>query len=350
MNNNWKLVGVFGGQLVFSVFFFEYFSKNSFLRPAVETNTEYCIALMLIFAMFANFWILRLLFRKKNTMLVYLLFSAMEVIVTAFVEYILTIDVNLSIYPNELLISQGMPIKRRFFINLLLRNSGLLCFVALISDNLRLRVQLQDKEKQLFREKHQLEVQQIADKTTVLLNEDEICYIIQNQNYNTFVSFCGTKYSKRGTLNNIQDLLGEKNYVKISRSIIVRLKYIKSVNNNIIELFMADDVKDYHLTISTTYISTALPEIEDFLKKREQSQTKSDNSGTKPDKRFSMLPHKAQNIHHYIINHPNCKLNDIVTDTHIPKSTITRYLKQMQDEGFVEYVGNKRTGGYRVKS
>lgn len=348
MNNKWKLVGVLVGQLVFSVLFFEYFTKNSFLRPSVEANAEYCIALMLIFAMFANFWIIHFLSRKKNTILLYLLFSAMEVIVTALIEYFLTIDVKLSVVPDELMAVLGIRIKKRFFLNLLLRNCGLLCFVALISDNLRLRVQLRDNERQLYREKHQLEVQQIVDKTTVLLNEDDICYIIQNQNYNTFVTSCGTKYTKRGTLNNIQDLLGEKNYVKISRSVIIRLKYVKSVHNNIIELLMDDNVKDFHLTISTSYMSTALPTIEDFLRKREQEQTDPETTGTKTYNHLSTLPIKAQNIHHYIAHHPNCKLNNIVTDTHIPKSTTTRYLKEMQDEGLVEYVGSKRTGGYRV--
>ena len=60
------------------------------------------------------------------------------------------------------------------------------------------------------------------------------------------------------------------------------------------------------------------------------------------------MPQKAQQIHHYIAYHPNCKLNDIVTETHIPKSTTTRYIKEMQDEGLIEYTGSKRTGGYKI--
>ena len=342
MDNKRKLFGVLGGQLVFFVFFFEYFTKNSFLRPSVNDKTEFCIALMLILAMFANYWLLLLLFRKKNTMFLYLLFSGMEVIITALIEYILTIEAKLSVVPNEMIAVYGSLIKKRFFFNLLLRNSGLLCFVGLVSDNFRLRIKiLQDKERQLFREKHKLEVQQFFDKSSILLDEDEICYITQNQNYNTFVTVSGAKYTKRGTLNNLQDLLGENNYVKISRSVIVRLKYVKSVSNNNVELLMGDNMEDFLLPVSTSYISTAIPTIEDFLKKKKLNQTEFDFI-------LTTMPQKAQQIHHYIAYHPNCKLNDIVTETHIPKSTTTRYIKEMQDEGLIEYTGSKRTGGYKI--
>lgn len=347
MNNKWKPIGVLIGQLIFSVLFFVYFTNNSFLRPSVDAKLENCIALMLVFAMFANFWILHLLLRRKGTIFLYLFFSAMEIVAAALVEYILTIEVNLSIYPNELLAAQGLHIKQRFFVNLLLRNCGLLSFVGLISDNIRLRVQIQDKERQLYGEKHQIEVQQIPDKTTVLLSEHEICYVIQNQNYNTFVTACGAKYVKRGTLNNLQDLLGEKDYVRISRSVIVRLKYIKSVKDNTIELLVDDNVEEYLLPISNSYLSTALKSIDEFLKK-EQDIKETENAKVQSDSIHASLSPKAQNIRHYIAVHPNCKLSNIVNGTHIPKSTVTRYLKKMQEEDLIEYVGSKRTGGYRV--
>ena len=75
----------------------------------------------------------------------------------------------------------------------------------------------------------------------------------------------------------------------------------------------------------------------------------SETSEPKPNHILQKLPRKAQDIRHYIANHSNCKLNDIVSGTQIPKSTVTRYLKEMQDEGLIEYTGSKKTGGYRVR-
>ncbi|MBO6079542.1 MAG: helix-turn-helix domain-containing protein, partial [Bacteroidales bacterium] len=37
-----------------------------------------------------------------------------------------------------------------------------------------------------------------------------------------------------------------------------------------------------------------------------------------------------------------------VSGTKIPKSTVARYLKELQQNGLIEYVGSKKTGGYRV--
>ena len=348
MNNKWKLGGVLIGQLVFSIFFFKYFIKNSFLRPSVNATMEYCLALMLIFAMVVNFWLLHILSRKKNAMSLYLCFSAMEVVIAALVEYILTIDVKLSVLPSNILAAHEMRIKKQFFLNLLFRNCGLLCFVGLISDNLRLRLQIHDKERKMYMKTRQLEVQQLLEKTSVLLNEDDICYITQNQNYNTFVTTEGTKYTKRGTLNDLHDLLGENNYVRISKSTIIRLNCINSIHNDIVSLNLDQNTEDPHLRISPSFSSSAVPRITDFLKERKYERSVSETSEPRPNNILQTLPRKAQSIYYYIANHSNCKLNDIVSGTYIPKSTITRYLKEMQDEGLIEYTGSKKTGGYRV--
>ena len=348
MNNKWKLGYTLLGQAVFSAFFFEYFTKNSFLRPSINANTEYCIALMLVFAMLLNFWSLRLLSRKKNTMFLYLLFSSMEIVITVLIEYILTINVKLSGFPDNFIFLHETQIKTQLFLNLLFRDCGLLCFAGLVSDNFRLRLQIHDKEKKLYMKTRQLEVQQLLEKESVLLNEDEICYITQNQNYNTFVTTEGTKYTKRGTLNDLQDLLGENHYVRISRSTIVRLKCINSIQNDTVELNMDQNTEDTQLKISPSFSSTAVPRITEFLKEREYERPVSETSEPRPNNVLQTLPRKTQDIHHYIANNSNCKLNDIVSGTQIPKSTITRYLKEMQDEGLIEYVGSKKTGGYRV--
>ena len=349
MNNNWKLGSVLFGQAVFSVLFLEYFTRNSFLRPSVNATTEYCLALMIVFALLLNFWSLRLLSQKKNTLFLYLLFSSMEIVITALIEYILTIDVKLSGFPDNFIALHETQIKKHLFLNLLFRNCGLFCFAGLVSDNLRLRLQVQDKERTMYLKAQQLEVQQILDKESVLLSEDKICYITQNQNYNTFVTTEGKKYTKRGTLNDIYDLLGENHYVKISRSTIVRLKCINSIHNDIIELNMDQNTEAPHLQISPSFSSTAVPRITEFLKERNYEQSVSETSEPKPNHILQELPRKAQDIRLYIANHPNCKLSDIVSGTQIPKSTVTRYLKEMQDKGLIEYTGSKKTGGYRVK-
>ena len=61
------------------------------------------------------------------------------------------------------------------------------------------------------------------------------------------------------------------------------------------------------------------------------------------------LPPKALAIFQYISTNSGCKITDIIEGTKLPKSTVTRYLKNLQQDGLIKYEGNKRVGGYRVK-
>ena len=38
----------------------------------------------------------------------------------------------------------------------------------------------------------------------------------------------------------------------------------------------------------------------------------------------------------------------LAEQSQLSQSTVNRILKQLKDEGLIEYVGSKKTGGYRV--
>ena len=50
----------------------------------------------------------------------------------------------------------------------------------------------------------------------------------------------------------------------------------------------------------------------------------------------------------YIQTHPDCKGSDIEEHFHVSLSTVNRAIKQLREEGLIEYTGSKKTGGYRV--
>ena len=50
----------------------------------------------------------------------------------------------------------------------------------------------------------------------------------------------------------------------------------------------------------------------------------------------------------YIRKHPNCSATDIKKNRRISQSTVNRILAQLKKEGLIEYVGSKKTGGYKV--
>ena len=55
------------------------------------------------------------------------------------------------------------------------------------------------------------------------------------------------------------------------------------------------------------------------------------------------------NLIQALTEHPSCKSSDLTDHIHISRSTLNRILKQLRDEGLIQYSGSKKTGGYWVK-
>lgn len=346
MHIDWRFHRALLGHLFLSILFFWYYADNSFLRPAVEPGTEYFLALLIIVAAEVNFWILYPAFHNNKRTLIYFVLSAVEIIALSAVEYFLTIDAKLSRIPIELTSLERFQIKKAFIVNLLLRNGGLMGIVMILAYNTDLRIRMFDKDRKLFRLKRQLLVRSIADRSSHLLDADRICYVQQHQNYNYFYTHDGKRYDRRATLTDIQSLLGEEEYLQISKSVIVRKSCLKSCSEDEIVLSTDENVEDYRLTIGKGYRSEVLPVVSAVLDKVKKDMPESGDPQPQPS--IPNLCPKALAIFQYISTSPGCKITDIVERTNLPKSTVTRYLKKLQQEGHIKYEGNKRVGGYQV--
>lgn len=230
--------------------------------------------------------------------------------------------------------------------NLLFRNCGLISVVMILAYNTDLRIRLFEKDRKLFRLKKQLMVQSINGKETHFLDADQICYIQQNQNYNRFHTYDGQYFERRSTMMELQQLLGDEQYLKISKSVIVSKSYIKDLAEDVIVLRTDQSTEDYQLKIGKSYLSEVLPVVESILKTANKEIRELEH--LQSEKLSPKLYPKALAIFQYISTHPECKITDITRSTEIPKSTVTRYLKELQQDGLIEYTGSKKTGGYKA--
>ena len=71
-------------------------------------------------------------------------------------------------------------------------------------------------------------------------------------------------------------------------------------------------------------------------------------SKRKKEKGDSMDNKNTQSVYQIIIENPFISAVKLADQTRLSQSTINRILKQLKDEGLVEYVGSKKTGGYNV--
>jgi predicted transcriptional regulator len=346
MHLDWRIYRTILGHLLLSILFFWYYVHNSFLRPVAEPGTEYFLALLIIVAAEVNFWVLYPAFQSNNHSFLYFVLSAVEIIILSVIEYLLTIDGSFSMIPIELTDNECFKIKKRLFTNLLFRDCGLMGSVMILAYNTDLRIRIFDRDWKLFKLKSQVLVQTVPDKKPYLLDKERICYIQQRQNYNRFFSNDGNCYERRSTLTDIQKLLGEKDFLQISKSVIVSKACLKSCNENKIVISTDENVEDYKLTIGNGYRSKVLPVVKTVLDKVQQEIPKSEISQTQSY--MQELSPKALAIFQYISKSPGCKITDITENTNLPKSTVTRYLKDLQQKGLIKYEGNKRVGGYRA--
>ena len=57
---------------------------------------------------------------------------------------------------------------------------------------------------------------------------------------------------------------------------------------------------------------------------------------------------KLQMIYNYVREHPNCKINNILEDLELSKSTAERYLRLLRKHNLIQYYGTWKVGGYTV--
>lgn len=348
MQTDWRFQRTLFGHLALSILFFWYYVHNSFLRPAVKLETDCFLALLIIVAAEVNFWVLYPLFQSNKRSFLYFVLTATEIILLSAVEFFITIVFKLTKTPADLTVFERSELIIVLITNLLLRNCGLMSIVTVLAYNNDLKIRIFDKDRRLFRLKRQLIVQSISDKSSYLLDADRICYVQQLQNYNRFFTPDGNKYERRSTLADLLQLLGEEDFLQVSKSVIVNKSCLKSCTEDEITLSTDENVENYRLKIGKPYRSEVIPIANAVLSKPKQENPVSEDH--QPEPLTAKLNPKALAIFQYISTNAGCKITDIQGNTHLPKSTVTRYLKKLQEEGLVMYEGNKRTGGYRALS
>lgn len=363
------------GQILFFTLFVWYFIHNSFLRPNNDKVIECGLAMILVAAMSINYWLLYPFFYKKRSFWYYAVVTILEATLAASLEYKWTICITLQYLPAELIQASSADIKRLFFFNLFMRDFCLMAFAGLMADNLGQKFRMMETDNIMLKRKKQILAQQ--NNKDHIINAENICYAQQRQNYTYIFTNDGQRYDRRGSLNFFEEAPECLHAVRISRNTIVFMPYVLTLNNKEVTVITKENpCKVENLPLGKTIAPAAILEIERFLQHKEKrpetkkhvlsnGREKSYSSGTVESAEMSASENaegqikknpakkrkeskKGIQIQEFIFHHQDCNIGDIVAVTKIPKSTVTRYLKELQAQNLIEYVGSKKTGGYRV--
>ena len=348
-----KTIPLITGQVVFFSLFFWYFLHYNFLRPYTDMWVECLLAVLLIVTMITNYWIVYPYIIKKHSYFAYLFVSFFESLAINIIEYLVTYQASLAIYGDFIQqMGHSMMVLLPTYCNTFLRDFALLVFVGLVADNIQLSEKQVENDQELLRAKNQLLVRNQGKTCVIDMAPIYLCR--QEKNYATLYSVDGQRYKKRISLKDLENLLKAQQFIRISKSDIIRLSSIQKCEDNL--LIFKDSVvtNTKAIPIGKSFMESVVPAILQYLQNELESVSVPDSSleeeqqtaVTEPE--IPMLNPKAAIIRQYVSSHRDCKLDEIVSETKIPKSTVTRYLKELQQDGLIEYVGSKKTGGYRV--
>lgn len=362
------------GQIIFFVLFFGYYVRNSFLRVRCDIRIEYILAIVLILAMVVNYWLLYPMFYKKYSFWVYALVSVIEAFLVTMLEYILTINVELSLVAQRMSDLDIIRIKLVFFFNIMTRNICLLGFVGLTANNFRQKFRLLEKDRLMLKKENRV----IARKNheDYIIDASTICYVRQQQNETTIFTDDGQQYKRRGSMIFFEETMPPASCVRISKSTIVFCSHIQSFTDKEVTIQMKESDKNVTLPFGRYIASSAYTAIQQIMQPcqqidnsqqtvktdtvpsvspdttdpKETAPTVSDNDHQQPSQpaKKRKRNQKYSMVFNFITEHAGCNIKDIVDVTTIPKSTVSRILTELKKEGLIEYVGSKKTGGYHV--
>jgi hypothetical protein len=283
------------------------------------------------------------LFKTKRTLL-YLLWTSVSVVVASLLEMSL-------VFPDAMLVIGGqftLPDGVLYFVEdglcVLFRDFSVVAFSFAVMAMENYISQWNRMEIYLARELQLVETKDFKTKTNIRISIKDIAYIYQDQNYTYLNLSNGTKVFRYGTLMQMTGLLNDDSYVQITGKTVVMCNSIQRYDLSGVVVKVSP--KNVLLPFSSMYQEIAMNRIFNLTglhPYEEKTKKKPQYSASHKQKESA-----EKLIYNYIASHPKCKAADIKKNRSISQPTVNRILAQLKKDGLIEYVGSKKTGGYKA--
>ena len=328
--------------IIICAVFLYMFCNNSLLRPSSHTaqNKEYCLGVLLLVICYLNAFVFHPLFFQRNKTIIYLVSTFGSVLIALVVEC-------LWLYPDIMNCVQNSlpPHEARlyywgcvFFV--FLRDIGLMSFTFLITEFFRNRYNEKNAEKLVLQSENKLFVKDTADNI-VLLNYKDIRFCEQEQNTTKIYGKEDQVFFRYGSLKSFQDMFEEGSFLQTDRKTLVAKTRIRKYSDG--QLLLADGNKPFE-------VSPLFRNQKELLSFEVRSKNPQREGENKKGKNDSTENKRAMDVYQLIADNPGVSAVSISKRIQHSLSTVNRILAQLKKEGLIEYVGSKKTGGYRVKS
>lgn len=326
-----------------------FFSRNAFLRPFLgSTGREALSGVMLLATLYANYYIL---YPKlyRGHMSLYWLLVVIACFVTGGVE--LAIGYPFIVKCNALAIQEYGSFyffsKRLLFV--FSRNLAFNLFAYVLRERKRLQQSLETESKVVYQFARMLDV--CDDKNNCQhIPVDNILYCKKNGNETEIHTVDGMKYTRYCTIKYLGQHFGNKEFIRISSSVIVPFQHITSCDGKAVTLkSMPFTRTPLIFKLDTKRAPQIAAAIDKYLHAdiEEKNELQIESEEEKGKKGPSVPPkEKLDAVLNYIKAHPGCRSTELISHTSYSQTTMDRCLFELKKKGLIEYTGSKKSGGY----
>lgn len=330
-----------------------YFHTNySFLRACAAPHfyKEYITAAISIIAVYLNFLFFFPRFYKQNRYKEYWILVSVTILLSSALEMMIVAkEVWALLEPRIGELTLKYFLIESFFVTL--RNGGLVLFAYVVSVILWLRREEGEMLVDLRKKYGLVDVKDI-DQEGTFINIKQVLYCVQDRNVTSLYLTDGSVFLRYNSMNNLEQILGSEEFLRISRSTIVQKKQIEQINgSNVVMREFANEKDKPVLSVDISY-SEIVEQVaaNKALTEEGQPEPIPEEKRKKNINQDFSLNQRAEDIYHYILSNPNSKIKDIANAFDISYRSVTRYLTFLKENGLIKYSGAKRNGGYKVVS
>lgn len=332
------------------------FARNSYLRPFSGSYFKEILAgSLLLGSLYTNYFLLYPKIYRNRPLIYWLVIVAMAVVL-GFVD--LTIAYNGIVSCNAQVIQY---VGRLSFFSMILffiigRNLALNFFPFLLRERQHFQQSLEKEVKVVYQTVRMFDVTDIKNKL-YLVNIDDIFYCYQERNSTSVHLVQDVCYYRLGSMKHLEQLLGNKDFIRITTNVLVPFRYIKECKDNMVimeKMSWENEPTIFHLEPKTQ--KEISKRVIEGVQRYRGEVAAGDRIPQKPTRRkvkrkpAKPSDEKTQKVLSYIESHPNCNSKGIIDGTNIPLSSVERCISVLKKQGLIKHTGSKRNGGYDVVS
>ena len=330
------------------------FARNSYLRPFSGSYFKEILACSLLLgSLYANYF---LLYPKihHNSPLIYWMAIVILAVGVGFIDLAISYNGIMSCNAQVIQYSGHFSFFSMILFFIIGRNLAMNFFPFLLRERKHFQQSLEKEVKVVYQTVRMFDVTDKKSKLH-LVSIDDIFYCYQQRNSTDVYMVQNICYSRLGSMKHLEQLFGNRDFIRITTNVLVPFRYIKECKDNMVimkKMSWENEPTVFHLEPKTQKeISKKVTEgIQRYKEEIVAGERIPKRPARRKVKRKPVTPsdEKVKKVLSFIESHPNCNTGGIITGTAIPLSTVERCISSLKKQGLIKHSGSKRNGGYDV--